>query len=63
MGGPDEVTEHLEGTQVKTKGWYHKGELNGKVTYFNEDGSTQRVEVWENGTMVSSIDWEAKGNE
>jgi len=60
FGGPDEVTEHLEGTQVKMKGWYHLDQLNGKVTYFNEDGSTQRVEVWENGTLVSTIDWEAK---
>lgn len=63
MGGPDEIMEHLVGTQVKMKGWYHDDKLNGKVTYFNEDGSTQRVEVWENGTLVSTIDWEAKENE
>ncbi len=63
MGGPDEITEQLVGTQVKTKGWYHLGELNGKVTHFNEDGSTQRVEMWEAGKLVSTIDWEAKGNE
>ena len=63
MGGPDEVMEHLKGTQVKVKGWYHEDQLNGKVTYFKEDGSTQRVEVWENGTLISTIDWEAKGNE
>ncbi|MDC0303558.1 hypothetical protein OAL15_00960 [Flavobacteriales bacterium] len=63
MGGPDEMTEQLVGTQVKTKGWYHAGQLNGKVTHFKEDGSTQRVEVWEDGTLVSTIDWEVKGNE
>lgn len=63
MGGPDEVVEHLEGTQVKMKGWYHLDQLNGKVTYFNKDGSTQRVEVWENGMLVSTIDWEAEQNE
>ena len=45
------------------KGWYNLDQLNGKVTYFNEDGNTQRVEVWENGELVSTIDWEAKGNE
>ena len=60
MGGPDEVMEHLEGTQVKVKGWYHQDKLNGKVTYFNEDGSTERIEVWENGELVSTIDWEGK---
>ena len=63
MGGPDEITEQLVGTKVKMKGWYHEDQLNGKVTYYNEDGSTQRVEVWENGTLISTIDWEAKGNE
>ena len=63
MGGPDEFVEQLVGTKVKTKGWYHLDKFNGKVTHFNEDGSTQRVEVWENGTLVSTIDWEDKGNE
>ncbi|MCF8278574.1 MAG: hypothetical protein K9J17_17735 [Flavobacteriales bacterium] len=63
MGGPDEITEHLEGTQVKVQGWYHEDQYNGKVTYFKEDGSTDKVEVWENGTLVSTIDWEGTGNE
>jgi antitoxin component YwqK of YwqJK toxin-antitoxin module len=63
MDGPDEITQQLVGTQVKMKGWYHEDQLNGKVTYYNEDGSTQRVEVWENGTLISTIDWEPKGNE
>lgn len=60
LDGPDEVKEHLQGTQVKMKGWYNQDQLNGKVTYFNEDGSTQRVEVWEDGTLVSTINWEGK---
>jgi len=63
MDGPDEITQQLVGTQVKMKGWYHEDQLNGKVTYYNEDGSTKRVEVWENGKLISTIDWEAKGNE
>lgn len=60
MGGPDELMEHLEGTQVKVMGWYHEDQLNGKVTYYNEDGSTDRIEVYENGALVSTIDWEGK---
>ncbi|MFT4982683.1 MAG: antitoxin component YwqK of YwqJK toxin-antitoxin module [Bacteroidia bacterium] len=63
MGGADEIVEQLVDTKVKTKGWYHLDQLNGKVTHFNEDASTLRVEVWENGTLVSTIDWEEKGNE
>ena len=63
MGGPDEVVEQLVGTKVKTKGWYHLDQLNGKTTHFNEDGSTERVEVWEEGKLVSTIDWEGKGND
>lgn len=60
MGGPDEITEQLVGTQVKTKGWYYNDELNGKVHHYNEDGSVERVEVWENGELISTIDWEEK---
>lgn len=64
MGGPSEITEQLKGTQLKVKGWYHLGKLNGKVTHYNEDGSVERVEVWEEGELVSTIDWEGgEGNE
>ncbi|MFM1877012.1 MAG: hypothetical protein RL266_2749 [Bacteroidota bacterium] len=63
MGGPVEVTEQLQGTQLKVKGWYHLDKLNGKVTHYKEDGSVERVEVWEEGVLVSTIDWEAEGNE
>lgn len=61
--GPKEVVQHLEGTQVKMKGWYLDDQLNGKVTYYKEDGSVDRVEVWENGTLVSTIDWEGVKDE
>lgn len=60
MGEPDEMQEQLEGTQVRVKGWYNNDQLNGKVTYYNEDGSVDRVEVWEDGTQVSTIDWEGQ---
>jgi hypothetical protein len=33
------------------------------VTYFKEDGSTERVEVWEEGALISTINWEGKPNE
>lgn len=60
MGEPDQLMEQLEGTQVKEKGWYNNDQLNGKVTYYNEDGSVDRVEVWEDGAKVSTIDWEGQ---
>lgn len=58
MGGPDEVVERFEGTQLKMKGWYNDDVLNGKVTYYKEDGSTEKVEIWENGEVKSTVDWE-----
>ncbi len=63
MDGPTEITEQLVGTKVKMSGWYHEDKLNGKVTYFKEDGSTERVEVWEEGALISTINWEGKPNE
>lgn len=57
MGSPDEVTEELTGTQLKTKGWYTDDLLNGKVTHYREDGSTEKVEIWENGELKSTVDW------
>jgi len=63
MGGPDEVEEKLVGTKTKVKGWYLEGQYNGKVTHFKEDGSTDKIEVWENGALVSTINWDGKGNE
>ncbi|MCF8258524.1 MAG: hypothetical protein K9J06_13290 [Flavobacteriales bacterium] len=60
MGGPDEVTEELVGTQLKLKGWFTEGVLNGKLTCYKEDGSTDRVEIWENGELKSTVDWKEK---
>lgn len=59
-GEETELTEELRGTQLKVMGWYNNDQLNGKVTYYKEDGSVDRVEVWENGELVSTIDWEGK---
>lgn len=60
MGAPDEVEERLEGTQLKVKGWYNDDVLNGKVHHYKEDGTTDRVEIWENGELKSTIDWQGK---
>lgn len=60
MGEPDELKEELTGTQLRVMGWYNNDNLNGKVTYYNEDGSIERVEVWEEGVKVSTIDWEGQ---
>ena len=62
-GEEEQMVEELRGTQLKVKGWYYNDQLNGKATYYNEDGSVDRVEVWEEGELVSTIDWEAKENE
>lgn len=63
LGGPDEIEEQLVGTQVKVKGWYNEGKLNGKSHHYKADGSVDRIEEWENGTLISTIEWEATGNE
>lgn len=59
-GEEDQFEEELRGTQLKEKGWYNDDKLNGKTTFYNEDGSVERVEVWENGEKMSTIDWEGK---
>lgn len=59
-GEETEMVEELVGTQLKVSGWYNNDQLNGKVTYYNQDGSVEKVEVYENGELVSTIDWEGK---
>lgn len=59
-GEEEEFEEKLVDTQLKKKGWYNADALNGKVTYYKEDGSVEKVEVWENGEKVSTIDWQGK---
>jgi len=61
LGGPDEIEEQLQGTQVRTKGWYYEGELNGKTHLYKPDGSVAKIEIWENGKLISTIDWESEG--
>lgn len=58
MGGPDEVVEELADTQLRVKGWYSDGELNGKLSHYREDGSTELVEIWEKGVLKSTVDWQ-----
>ena len=50
----------MKGTQLKEKGWYNQDQLNGKTTFYFEDGSVEKVEVWENGEKMSTIDWQGK---
>ena len=63
MGEPDDVEQKLTGTQLKMNGWYSNDQLNGKVTYYKEDGAIDRIEVYENGTLVSTIEWDGKSDE
>ena len=43
--------EQLKGTQVKQKGKYVNGQLNGEVLYFKISGELEKTEVYENGTL------------
>ncbi len=63
MGGPDEMETQLVGTKLKMKGWYNLGELNGKLRHYKEDGSVDRIEVWESGKLVSTIEWDGVSDE
>ncbi len=63
MGGPDEIEEQLVGTQIRMKGWYHEDRLNGKLHHYLPDGSIDRIEVWEEGKLISTIEWDGTGKE
>lgn len=54
MGEPTEDVEELRGQTLKKKGWYVAGKLNGKLTIFNEDGTVDRVEVYDMGELTST---------
>jgi antitoxin component YwqK of YwqJK toxin-antitoxin module len=43
--------EQLKGTQVKQKGKYLSGQLNGEVLYFKISGELEKTEMYENGTL------------
>ena len=51
-GGKDEYVEVLEGQKVKKKGKFVNDLLEGNVTYFNEDGSVEKVEIYSKGELV-----------
>ncbi|MFT4525931.1 MAG: antitoxin component YwqK of YwqJK toxin-antitoxin module [Bacteroidia bacterium] len=53
-----ETVEELHGQTLKKKGHYAAGKLNGKVTHYNEDGSVDRVEMYEMGELTSTIEWD-----
>ena len=50
--GQDEYVRFIEGQTISRRGKYVKGELNGKVTVFNEFGQKDRTEYYENGTLL-----------
>ena len=43
--------EQLKGTQVKQKGKYVNGQLNGEVLYYKISGELEKTEVYENGNL------------
>jgi antitoxin component YwqK of YwqJK toxin-antitoxin module len=43
--------EQLKGTQVKQKGKYVNGQLNGEVLYYKISGELEKTEVYENGKL------------
>ena len=52
LGTEDEYVEVLKGHQEKVKGHYANDKLEGEVTYYNRDGSVDRIEIYENGELV-----------
>ena len=53
-----EIVEELHGQTLKVKGRYVEDELHGKVTHYNENGSVNRVEMYEMGELTSTIEWD-----
>ncbi len=51
---PDEWVRELEGQTLKCKGKYLKGNLHGKVTYYNESGMIIKTEHYNNGTLLKT---------
>ena len=43
--------EQLKGTQVKQKGKYVNGQLQGEVFYYKITGELEKTEVYENGKL------------
>lgn len=43
--------EQLKGTQIKQKGKYVNGQLNGEVFFYKSSGELEKTEVYENGKL------------
>lgn len=55
-GGGIQFKQKLEGTQISREGDYMDGELEGEITYYNEEGRIMRIEVYEGGELISSTE-------
>lgn len=51
---PDEYIRSLEGQTLKRKGNYTKGKLHGKVYYYKANNIKDKIETYENGTLVKT---------
>jgi antitoxin component YwqK of YwqJK toxin-antitoxin module len=51
-GAPPEAVEELVGTVPRRKGEYREGQLHGPVELFREDGSTEKTEMYDRGTLI-----------
>ncbi|MCB0761285.1 MAG: toxin-antitoxin system YwqK family antitoxin [Flavobacteriales bacterium] len=49
-----EFIEKLTGTQISREGDYAKGQLEGEVFYYSEDGRLLKTENYSNGELVST---------
>lgn len=48
--------ESLEGRKKKREGEYLDGQLNGEIRHYNEDGRLMRIETWDEGTLVETVE-------
>lgn len=55
-GGGIQMKEKLINTQVKREGDYFKGELEGEITTYNEDGRIIKIETYVNGELQSTVE-------
>lgn len=53
MPRPDEYVRYFDGQKTKRKGSYKMGKLHGKVTYYNEDGSLDKIENYQDGVLIA----------
>ena len=55
-GGGIQMKEKLINTQVEREGDYFKGQLEGEVTTYNEDGRVIKIETYINGELQSTVE-------